>query len=178
MKEYKSVLDNIDETFTHVRQLTQITKQKSHIEDVIRLQNLLTLDAKHFKEEAKLPCIILPPAKNSRFYNRDGLIGRMEEYFSDPSKEHGFRSIALYGVGGVGKSHVALKYAYLRAREHKLDAVLWMHSETRTALAQSFTDAGLRLKLPGIERRKQEENRIIVLNWLQQTCKTTSHLVD
>ena len=78
------------------------------------------------------------------------------------------RSLALHGLGGVGKSHVALKYAH--AQSHALDAVLWVHSETPAALEQSFTNIAMRLTLPDASPQKHEENRIMVLTWLQQTA--------
>ena len=112
---------------------------------------------------------MLPPARNARFYNRDNIIQRINFHFHQPTESSNFHSVALYGLGGVGKSHVALKYANFATRE--FSAVLWIQSETAAALQQSFSDIAVRLKLPEAEPRKHEENRIKVLDWLQKTCK-------
>lgn len=81
----------------------------------------------------------------------------------------GFRTYGLYGLGGVGKSHVALKYAETKM-EH-FQTILWIHSETAGSIAQSFTDISIRLQLKGADPGQPEQNRIEVLNWLHETCK-------
>lgn len=139
------------------------------MEDFSKLQLLLSLPPGYVSNEARLPCTVLPVWKSSRFYDRDNIIGRIDAHFHNPNATPGLRSLALYGLGGVGKSHVALKYAHSKSQE--LDAILWVYSETAAALEQSFTDISIRLKLPGAEPQKAVENKILVLDWLQQTCK-------
>ncbi|KAK1720838.1 Tetratricopeptide-like helical [Colletotrichum lupini] len=75
-------------------------------------------------------------------------------------------------MGGVGKSHVALKYIEKKKAEKGLAAIFWVHAENIISFQQSFTDIALRLDLPGAQRTLHEENRLIVKDWLQQTeCK-------
>lgn len=167
LKVYTSAQINIDETYLRIDRLTQLAKRKTLREDFRGQQTLLSLSAEN-PEDANLPCIVLPPAKNARVYNRDSITDQIEVFFFPPG-ERVFRSLVLYGIGGVGKSHVALKYAHLKTASHALDAVLWLHSETEASLAQSFTDASLALGLPRAAKERPNENRILLLNWLQQT---------
>ena len=126
------------------------------------------------KDPAKLPCVVLPNIRTPRFFDRVEPIQRIEEQFDNSSTAadgHPFRSLALHGLGGVGKSTIALKYAENRLHRGEPDALFWVYSEKLVSLKQSFTDIALRLKLPDAQPGDHEENRAVVLNWLQQTRK-------
>lgn len=130
-------------------------------------QPFAILALQNFSEEASLPCVNLPVARNARFYDRDNIVERIDAHFDDRPGDKMLRSLALFGPGGVGKSHVAQNYAHVRT--HVFPAVLWVQSETAASLQQSFSDIAIRLTLSGAEPRKFEENRILVLDWLQKT---------
>jgi hypothetical protein len=164
---FYSTSKNIERAIERVEKLLQAAR---HMEDFSRLQLLLSLPPGHASNEARLPCMVLPVGKSPRFYDRDNIIGRIDAHFHNPNATPRLRSLALYGLGGVGKSHVAMKYA--NSKSQALDAILWVYSETAIALEQSFTDISLRLKLPGAEPRKAVDNKILVLDWLQQTSKS------
>lgn len=166
---FSSAHESIQEAFEQIRILTQHRRQHN---DIREFQKIFSPTGSSSTEEASLPCTLLPPAKDSRFFDRDEVVDRIEEYLNSRPEKKAFRSIALHGVGGVGKSHVALKYAHRRAQQNQLDAILWMHSANDLALTQSFTDAAIALKLPGAAPNKVVENRINVLTWLQRTGKT------
>jgi len=118
---------------------------------------------------------MLPPSSSSRFYDRDGITDRIDSFFHPDSGETPFLSLVLHGIGGVGKSHVALKYTHLMAKAQRVKAILWFHSETQTSLEQSFTEAAVALGLPQAGRDRHQENRILLLSWLQQTGNTPIH---
>lgn len=144
--------------------------RNAHAEELQRLQILLSVPQSTPTTEANLPCSNLPASRSARFYNRDGIIQEIDDFFYRAGSETAFRSIALYGLGGVGKSHVALKFASRKLVT--IPAVLWVKSETELALAQSFTDIAVRLQLRGADPRKHAENRVLLLTWLQTTCES------
>lgn len=159
-------VESIDEVLQRVEKLVSLA---THFDEVQRLQILLSLTAGNFKDDAKLPCVILPVARNARPYDRDSIIERIDKHFKDDPEDERFRSLALYGLGGVGKSYVALKYSH--GKTHEFQAILWIPSETIGALEQSFTNTALRLKLPDANQQNHDENRILVLDWLQRTSR-------
>ena len=55
------------------------------------------------EEQAKLPCVILPFIRTSRFFDRTDVIQKMEDHFNKVDPDRSFRSLAIYGLGGVGK---------------------------------------------------------------------------
>ena len=139
------------------------------MDEILRMQSFLSITPEQFKDQAKLPCVIFPPSRFalSRSYNRQELLKSIETHFSGGRQR--FCTVALYGLGGVGKSHIAIKYAYTHIESY--DAILWVYGETPAAIEQSFTDLAVRLQLPGSAPGNHTENKIQVLTWLQQTSK-------
>ena len=165
--ESTRTIDSVDQAFERVQRLAGLVEQ---VKERSLLSKTLSLSTDGSDEQVQGSITWLPPAKNSRFYDRDDIIGRMDNYLRGPRNEPRVHSLALYGLGGVGKSHVALKYAHTRSAHYS--AILWIHSASPTAIAQSFTDIALLLKLPQAERSKPEENRLLLLGWLQRTSKS------
>jgi hypothetical protein len=110
-QRFKNASHSIDEGFSRIEKLTQLTKYNSHVEEVTKLQNLLSLSSTSIKEEIKHPIILLPLSKNADFYDRDHVIERIHKHLTDQPKEVQLRSLALYGLGGVGVSRIVLKHA-------------------------------------------------------------------
>lgn len=106
---------------------------------------------------------------SARFFDRDDVIQKIEKHFQGGDLTSSLRSLALYGMGGVGKSHVAMKYVDSKQRTKDFDAVFWINAETPVSIQQSFTDIALRLKLPDTTPATHDENRMILKGWLQQT---------
>jgi hypothetical protein len=98
----------------------------------------------------------------------------MDRFFNNRAKDvsQPFRSLALYGIGGVGKSSVALRYAETRIHRKELDAMFWIAGEKDVTIRQSFTNIAVRLKLPGAQPKDHDQNRTLVLDWLQNTGET------
>jgi hypothetical protein len=126
------------------------------------------------EDEAKLPCVILPHIRTSRFFDRADVIERMDNHFNGVDVTKSFRSLALHGLGGVGKSTVALRYTENKLHRGELDALFWVNSEKPVSIRQSFTDIAVRLKLPDARPGDHHENQALVLNWLQHTRKPVS----
>ncbi|KAI1114464.1 P-loop containing nucleoside triphosphate hydrolase protein [Nemania sp. NC0429] len=122
-------------------------------------------------EPATLPCYVYPTARTHRFFDRTDDIIRMDRFFNNakPENDAQFQSLALHGIGGVGKSSVALRYAETRIRNNELDAMFWVVGEKENTMRQGFTDIVVRLELPRGQPRDHDKNRSLFLDWLEQT---------
>ncbi len=110
-QRFKNASQHIEEAFSRIEKLTQLTKYNSHVEELTKLQSLLSLSSTGMKEEIKHPIILLPPSKNAKFYDRDHIIERIHKHLTDQAKEMQLRSLALHGLGGVGVSGIMRKHA-------------------------------------------------------------------
>jgi tetratricopeptide (TPR) repeat protein len=71
----------------------------------------------------------------------------------------------ISGLGGIGKTQIALEYAYRYGAEY--EAVCWVRADSIGALVSSFTELARMLELP--ERDEQNQNLIVkaVLRWFR-----------
>ncbi|HET8910998.1 MAG TPA: XRE family transcriptional regulator, partial [Ktedonobacteraceae bacterium] len=72
---------------------------------------------------------------------------------------------AITGLGGIGKTQMALEYAYRYGSQYS--AVLWVRADSPVNLVSSFVELSHVLNLP--ESDEQDQNIIVaaVLRWLR-----------
>jgi TIR domain/NB-ARC domain len=75
------------------------------------------------------------------------------------------QSLAISGLGGVGKTQIALEYAYRYRNNY--DAVFWTQGETRETLTSSFLTIAELLKLPEKDAKDQNIPVDAVIKWLE-----------
>jgi len=49
------------------------------------------------------------------------------------------RICALYGLGGIGKTEIAVEYAYRHHEQSSSNIVWWVHGESPTSIAMSYS---------------------------------------
>jgi transcriptional regulator with XRE-family HTH domain len=112
-----------------------------------------------------LPSWHVPYARNPFFTGRESILKTLEERFFPCTDLYACHVQALCGIGGIGKTQVALEYAYLHRQ--KYTAVFWIHAES------SFTTiTGIRSIVPTDavpdEHIQAETDRMqIFTNWLK-----------
>lgn len=69
------------------------------------------------------------------------------------------------GLGGVGKSQLAIEFAYRLAEEDKNIWVFWIHAATRERVQEGFKLIADAVKLPG-RKQPKADIPLLVKNWL------------
>jgi len=75
------------------------------------------------------------PARNLAFAGREEELARVRAALTSGSRA---AVQALHGMGGVGKTQLAIEYAHRHSRDY--DIVWWLDSENTSLLAQQFTE--------------------------------------
>ncbi|KAL6886876.1 P-loop containing nucleoside triphosphate hydrolase protein [Trichoderma evansii] len=91
------------------------------------------------------PCALIPFPRNEELIPRPEIISKLDELL--PLSEE-FFATALYGLGGSGKTQIALDYAYRRSQAPKC-SVFWVHADNETTFIQDFKLMAKKLGLPG-----------------------------
>ncbi|KAJ6060334.1 hypothetical protein N7444_002188 [Penicillium canescens] len=107
------------------------------------------------------PLSTVPFARDPDFVSRDTLFHRIHEKSSVPGSR-----IALVGLGGVGKSQLAIEYSYQVRSKSPATWIFWVHASNEARFEQSFRDIADQVKITG--RQDPQANIFkLVENWLR-----------
>ncbi|CZR55427.1 uncharacterized protein PAC_05315 [Phialocephala subalpina] len=160
-----SQLESMDLTVKHVNEIT--IQSKANLDRQARALTQRHTLAPDSEEKCSFPNRILPFQQNTRFYGRKEELDKIYDYLS-PKGDGSYRTYTIYGRRGVGKTEIALQFAYTNPAGY--DAIFWIQCETSVTIRQSFTDVAVSLELPGADRDgHHEENLLAVKDWLSKT---------
>ncbi|KAH7362469.1 hypothetical protein B0T11DRAFT_280856 [Plectosphaerella cucumerina] len=100
----------------------------------------------------------VPYARNKEFVGREDTIEVIGKLLSGPSPSH---TAVMYGLGGIGKTQVALEIAH---RSEGIKSVIWIHAGSRDRLEKGFRDVLGRLD---IQPDNSVEPMRVVETWLR-----------
>ncbi|KAM0456591.1 hypothetical protein ACHAO4_003621 [Trichoderma viride] len=179
--KYKSILNSLSQTVYFIKESSEakmIQEEKKREEIFSRLTHLPTETESDESSIAKLSIqesdtpqgyYYVPFRHNQNFFGREELLLEIEQKLE--SRDDALRSLSIWGTGGVGKTQIALEFAY---RQHRkgVKYILWIPSEHHSESAKAFTQVAGLLKLSGATTSKgHEQNKLLVLHFLQHTSK-------
>lgn len=99
-----------------------------------------------------LPAVFNVPPRSPQFTGRADELARLRANFSIPSS----RVQAVHGIGGAGKSQLAIEYAHRRAADY--DVEWWIVAEPPERIGVQVTDLAVALGLgePGVEVQRAQ----------------------
>jgi tetratricopeptide (TPR) repeat protein len=129
------------------------TQNNFYIQD---MHGNISLDKASGKAEQ---IINLPLSPNDNFVGRSDLLARLRSGFGDSNASRPFKQV-ISGLGGVGKTQSALKYAYTHLGDYK--AICWVECVNENAVFRSCTDF---LSMAG--EPAKENAQALITHWLQ-----------
>lgn len=99
--------------------------------------------------EVTLPCHLLPFGHNPNLYGRASILQNIQDVLAARDESSRIKSIALWGMGEIGKSEIALEFAS-RQDSADLPIILCIPSNKGTEIASAFNKAAQKLNLPGV----------------------------
>lgn len=109
----------------------------------------------------------VPYWRNPFFTGREDVLSTLQKALN--SAQMSPRIQALSGLAGVGKTQVAVEYAY--RHESRYQAVLWVHADSAETLASSFVALAETLDLPEKNEANQPLITKAVKQWLQRNSR-------
>jgi tetratricopeptide (TPR) repeat protein len=99
----------------------------------------------------------VPYRRNVFFTGREGLLKSLREHLTGTKAVALTQTLAIHGLGGIGKTQTAVEYAYRYRQEYQ--AVLWVRAAARDTLISDYESIVNLLHL--IEKDEQDQTRIV-----------------
>lgn len=118
----------------------------------------------------------VPYRRNPHFTGRDELLEKLDRQLSSKSKENPTATCraaltqpqAIKGLGGVGKTQIAVEYAYRTQEQGCYTHILWVNAASEEAMMTSFLT--LAELLPAFPAQKETDQRKLIAaikRWLE-----------
>ncbi|RWA08816.1 hypothetical protein EKO27_g6291 [Xylaria grammica] len=171
-----------DDDWPSVRKSKQSLDEQVESDDVgldsssrsgIEIPTLLEFSKK--EESLQTPYRMLNSALRNPFFRRKNVLDQIDEALLLPRNEFQGNdsrlqlSFAICGLGGVGKTEIAMEYAFLR--QDSFDAVFWIDAEQLTQLSEGFATIATQLGFPENSGTDRVVSRNIALEWLDNPLK-------
>ena len=155
------------EVVTHLHNIAAFTTLREERQTQYVRQR--TAGVVQMTEHSQFPVVSLPRTRDQKFWGREEILRRIDQHLNQKSKK-ALRTFSIYGRRGVGKTYIALEYAF--REEKSFDAIFWIQCETAASLRISFTSMAIALKLPGaVQAGPSEDNLRLCHDWLRKTGK-------
>ncbi|GAW18075.1 hypothetical protein ANO14919_075460 [Xylariales sp. No.14919] len=120
----------------------------------------------------------IPFLSNTKFSGRKDVLGSVHDALNIDSASSTLKSMALFGLGGVGKTQVAVQYAYQNLQH--FEAILWVAADNAISIGQSFHAIadGLGLLETDDDKKDAAAAAWRVKNWLIATRTTCLVIFD
>ena len=109
---------------------------------------------------------VVPYQRNPWFTGRKTLLESLAQKLSEQSSKKYNHRIALYGMGGIGKTQTALEYVYSHRDAYK--RIYWITAVDQASLLSDYQKIAWKAGLKGLPSLKPIEVAEKVLIWLRQ----------
>ena len=144
-----------------------LPESKTMVLELARHLSLNDQESRHLLEvslTALAPHWGVPLSRNPFFTGREEILEVLHTQLSGNQAIALTQSSALHGLGGVGKTQIALEYAYRHSLEYS--AVFWIGAETEEQIVSSLLRIAEVLQLPGRDGKDQQQAIAAVQRWL------------
>ena len=108
--------------------------------------------------------------RNESFTGRDTFLTQLYNQFRNPDTDPYHGRIVLFGLGGIGKTQIALEYVY--RYQNSYQRIYWISADTQASLLDGYQKIAERAKLPISHPATPVQVAERVISWLdrEESC--------
>jgi len=103
-------------------------------------------------------CFTVPFDRNPRFTGRESILAGIEGKLFQAEQT---TKTAIVGLGGIGKTQLALELAYRTRTKYKNCSVFWIPATDMDSLHQAYRDVTQQLRIPGWDEEKADVKKLV-----------------
>ena len=125
MEEWtQSLINSIGNAIKHIQQTSMNSKANQEYVAKLQLSQAFSFrNRQNNVDYTAFPVQVLPKTRVETFYGRDAQIDEIDAYLGNHHLDR-LRTFTIYGRRGIGKTQIALEFAYRYAS--KFEAVFWV----------------------------------------------------
>ena len=164
---------NSTKRLERLRHLTAWVDEEAHVASSHQQKQLLEETLRSIKgprmTSEVLPYSGIPYLRNPSFFPRSHYLNLVSSALDHSDTRLELLRVALVGMGGCGKTQIAIEYAY---QAQAYDAILWCAAENSLRLTESYTGHARALGLVGRgEMPQQEQVKNVLKQWLVNSSR-------
>ncbi|RDW57769.1 hypothetical protein BP5796_12570 [Coleophoma crateriformis] len=128
--------------------------------------------------EPPRPIRKLPFGRNNKFVGRQSQLRRLLTILHDEDTDEDCQHIALVGLGGVGKTQIALECAFQLQTILPQLSVFWVRASDKTSFDNAYREIGQQLKIPGLEDDKADIKKLVKTRLSQNNAGRWLMIID
>ena len=103
-------------------------------------------------------CFTVPFDRNPRFTGRESILADIEGRLFRGEQT---TKTAIVGLGGIGKTQLALELAYRTRSKYRNCSVFWIPATDMDSLHQAYRDVAQQLRVPGWDEEKADVKKLV-----------------
>ncbi|RDW75661.1 hypothetical protein BP5796_06482 [Coleophoma crateriformis] len=169
--DFKAAIIEMESSVERIHKIASFANRATEFELTSRNLDLLHISHLQESSSSNFPCYIIP-FSNPYFYGRDKEMKAMAHHLDPPLEPYELRSYIVHGLGGVGKTALALAFAHRSRMSGLYDSIFWVKAKSHADLQNSFADIAASLKLSDSSQAiTSDSSKLLVKNWLYTTRK-------
>ncbi|KAL7912616.1 hypothetical protein GGI35DRAFT_440713 [Trichoderma velutinum] len=112
---------------------------------------------------------LVPYTSNPDFVGRSEILNILKNQLGHTQQAGGTSQAraSLYGLGGAGKTQIALEYIFQLQKTHPKVSVFWIHASSAARFRQAFASIAQEYDIPGYAEPKADMP-LVVKDWLEK----------
>ncbi|KAI1322404.1 hypothetical protein F5Y16DRAFT_416014 [Xylariaceae sp. FL0255] len=162
-KKKENDISYMEQCYTELSAMPNVTDTQISSEIDKSLRRMISNRSARLRaqDNVKAGHFMVPFGRNKNFIGRNALLQQLLEKIPPSVDRDDCQRTAIEGLGGIGKTQIALEAAYMLHGKFADCSVFWVPAINFTTFENAYREIGQLLQLPGVESRDGDVIKIV-----------------